>query len=171
MVGKFPMCFLFTEIQPEKIDVNVHPAKTEIRFSDERKIFELFYYAAKGALNTGDNKRPDVKLKSERDILKKPQEEIRQLEIKAEPVKPQTKLPTMLRDTTSVFENFLTKTDAKPCDAKERVVSADKPFAQFAQQQREKPKADISVAFEEKNDVPQKEDRLSFVEEIKTELW
>ena len=169
MVGKFPMCFLFTEIQPEKIDVNVHPAKTEIRFSDERKIFELFYYAAKGALNVGDNKRPDVKLKSERDVLRKPQEEVQQLEIKAEPIKPQARTPVMLRDTTSVFENFFAKTHTQPSDAKEKVIAADKPFAQFAQQCKEKPKADISVVFEEKNDVPQREDKLSFVEEVKTE--
>lgn len=169
MVGKFPMCFLFTEIQPEKIDVNVHPAKTEIRFSDERKIFELFYYAAKGALNMGDNKRPDVKLKAERDILRKPQEEVRQLEIKAEPVKPQVKPQTMLRDTTSVFENFINKSEEPSVEAKNKVIATQRPFAEFDRQQREKQQADISVVFEEKNITSPKEDRLSFVEDIKTE--
>ncbi len=168
MVGKFPMCFLFTEIQPEKIDVNVHPAKTEIRFSDERKIFELFYYAAKGALNMGDNKRPDVKLKSERDVLRKPQEEVQQLEIKAEPVQP-TQHTAILRDTSSVFNNFIKKVDAPPAEAKSSAVSSEKPFAQFAQQQKEKPKADISVVFEENKNVPEKDVKLSFAEEIKTE--
>ena len=169
MVGKFPMCFLFTEIQPEKIDVNVHPAKTEIRFSDERKIFELFYYAAKGALNMGDNKRPDVKLKAERDILRKPQEEVRQLEIKAEPVKPQVKPQTMLRDTTSVFENFINKSEEPSVEAKNKVIATQRPFAEFDRQQREKQQADISVVFEEKNITSPKEDRLSFVEDIKNE--
>lgn len=169
MVGKFPMCFLFTEIRPEKIDVNVHPAKTEIRFSDERKIFELFYYAAKGALNMGDNKRPDVKLKAERDILRKPQEEVRQLEIKAEPVKPQVKPQTMLRDTTSVFENFINKSEEPSVEAKNKVIATQRPFAEFDRQQREKQQADISVVFEEKNITSPKEDRLSFVEDIKTE--
>lgn len=82
MVGKFPMCFLFADISPEKIDVNVHPAKTEIRFSDERKIFEVFYYAARSALSKGDTLRPDVKLKSEKDIFRKPHPEVQQLEIK-----------------------------------------------------------------------------------------
>ena len=46
MIGKFPMCFLNVTIAAEKVDVNVHPAKTEIRFSDEAKIFEVIYYAA-----------------------------------------------------------------------------------------------------------------------------
>lgn len=170
MVGKFPMCFLFAEIQPEKIDVNVHPAKTEIRFSDERKIFELFYYAAKGALNAGDNKRPDVKLKSERDVLRKPQETVQQLEIKAEPA---PSLPSqrvaVLRDTTSVYNSFIQKTDEPLTDVKEKVIATDKPFAQFVQQQKEKPKADISVVFEENNNVTEKEAEPVFVQNFKSE--
>ena len=170
MVGKFPMCFLFADIQPEKIDVNVHPAKTEIRFSDERKIFELFYYATKGALNAGDNKRPDVKLKAERDVLRKPQEAVQQLEIKAEPVQaPIPQRTAVLRDTSSVFNSFIQKTDESPIDVKEKVIAADKPFAQFAQQLKEKPKADISVVFEENNSMPEKEAKPVFVQEFRAE--
>lgn len=62
MVGKFPMCFLFIDIPPEKVDVNVHPAKTEIRFSEDTAIFEAIYYAAKSALNLGDTERPGIVL-------------------------------------------------------------------------------------------------------------
>ncbi len=158
MVGKFPMCFLFTEIQPDKIDVNVHPAKTEIRFSDERKIFELFYYAVKGALNMGDTKRPDVKLKSERDVLKKSSEEVQQLEIKTENVKPEFKQTVILRDTSSVFNNFSKTTQESLRDVKNKVETVDKPFAQFVRQQEEKQQPNISVAFEEKNNVLHKEE-------------
>lgn len=60
MVGKFPMCFLNITIPAGKIDVNVHPAKTEVRFSDEKTIFEAVYYSAKSALAMGDNARPTV---------------------------------------------------------------------------------------------------------------
>jgi DNA mismatch repair protein MutL len=63
MVGKFPMCFLFLTIPADKLDVNVHPAKTEVRFSDERAIFETVFYAAKSALAKGDTLRPSVELK------------------------------------------------------------------------------------------------------------
>ncbi len=62
MVGKFPCCVLFINVPPETVDVNVHPAKTEVRFSDERKIFNAVYYTVKNALNAGDT-RPEIKIK------------------------------------------------------------------------------------------------------------
>ena len=47
---KFPVCALYISILPSSVDVNVHPAKLEVKFSDERQIFEAVYYAARGAL-------------------------------------------------------------------------------------------------------------------------
>ena len=54
MVGKFPSCVLNISVDPSLVDVNVHPAKTEVRFSDERMIFNAVYYACKNALAAGD---------------------------------------------------------------------------------------------------------------------
>lgn len=54
MVGKFPSCVLNIKINPSLVDVNVHPAKTEVRFSDERAIFNAVFYACKNALAKGD---------------------------------------------------------------------------------------------------------------------
>lgn len=79
MAGKFPMCFLFIDIPPGKIDVNVHPAKTEIRFSEDSSVFEAIYYAAKSSLNKGDTERPEVILKEKKDILQKKTPDTRQL--------------------------------------------------------------------------------------------
>lgn len=54
MVGKFPSCVLNIKINPSLVDVNVHPAKTEVRFFDERIIFNAVFYACKNALAKGD---------------------------------------------------------------------------------------------------------------------
>jgi len=50
MVGKFPACVINISIPPETVDVNVHPAKTEVRFSDEKRIFSLIFHAAQSSL-------------------------------------------------------------------------------------------------------------------------
>jgi len=87
MVGKFPMCFLRINAPFESTDVNVHPAKTEIRFSDETKIFEAVYYAAKTAITKGDTLRPEVTLQGKRSILDEPaSESARQLSFSVKPV-------------------------------------------------------------------------------------
>lgn len=54
MVGKFPSCVLNIKIRPDFVDVNVHPAKTEVRFGDERKVTSALYFAVKTALETFD---------------------------------------------------------------------------------------------------------------------
>ncbi len=59
MIGKFPACVLFVEMPFETVDVNVHPAKTEVRFFDERRVFEAVYNACLSTLNA-DKIRPQV---------------------------------------------------------------------------------------------------------------
>ncbi len=54
MVGRFPSCVLNVHIPLDTVDVNVHPAKTEVRFSDEKRIFDAVYYAAKNAIDKKD---------------------------------------------------------------------------------------------------------------------
>ena len=82
MVGKYPACVLFIEMIPELLDVNVHPAKTEVRFSNEKAIFELVYYAAKNAISN-DASRPQAQLKSKpvSDILQPPIPEAEQADL------------------------------------------------------------------------------------------
>ena len=61
MVGKFPSCVLNITVPPHTVDVNVHPAKTEVRFSDERRVSSAVYYGVKSAIEELD-KAPQVDL-------------------------------------------------------------------------------------------------------------
>ena len=53
-IGKFGFLVLNLEINPQKVDVNVHPAKLEVRFEEESKVFKAVYHAIKDTLLKGD---------------------------------------------------------------------------------------------------------------------
>lgn len=55
MVGKFPACVLHLELPANAVDVNVHPAKTEVKFLNEKTVFDCVHYGVLAALN----KTPD----------------------------------------------------------------------------------------------------------------
>ena len=52
-IGKFPACVLFLKIDFDKVDINIHPAKLEVKFSGERQVFETVMYAVRNALSRG----------------------------------------------------------------------------------------------------------------------
>ena len=75
MVGKFPACVLKIQIAPGAVDVNVHPAKTEVRFANEKMIFNAVYYCAKSALQQGDTRvQATFQQKVNRQFMPKPAE-------------------------------------------------------------------------------------------------
>jgi DNA mismatch repair protein MutL len=61
MVGKFPACVLNITMPPELCDVNVSPSKTEVRFANDRAVFDVIHFGVKNAIMNADSRR-DVKL-------------------------------------------------------------------------------------------------------------
>ena len=62
MVGKFPACVLHLQLPANTVDVNVHPAKTEVKFLNEKAVFDCVHYGVLGALNKTTD-RPQVQFK------------------------------------------------------------------------------------------------------------
>ena len=111
MVGKFPSCVLFINVPPESVDVNVSPAKTEVRFSDERKIYEVIYYAALGAIRSNDV-RNQIKLDKKEPInefINRNKEPIKQTVMPENVTEVKLKIPGIVTSKEVSAEN-----EAKP---------------------------------------------------------
>ncbi len=87
MVGKFPCCVLFIDIPASLVDVNVHPTKMEVRFSNEKAVFSSIYYAVKTALAKGDT-RPEIPVKPAFNPYTPVQEKTEQVRINLRAEKP-----------------------------------------------------------------------------------
>lgn len=80
-VNRYPVVFLYMTIDPRQIDVNIHPAKLEIKFSDEKSIFDTVYNTIKNSLNNY-NLIPDIKLNNKNSVFKFNKENIVQEQAK-----------------------------------------------------------------------------------------
>lgn len=73
MTGKFPFFVLNIQLAPSLVDVNVHPAKTEIKFANEKEIYDIVYHGVKNAIY----RRPEIPVKEPEVAAEKPVFEVK----------------------------------------------------------------------------------------------
>ena len=112
MVGKFPGGILFITLPPELVDVNVHPSKIEVRFSDERAIFDAVYHSVKSALNESTALKQAVlpeKKPTFNDFIAKPQQDFKQTTVQEniafteKVLKPLSETPFVVNDVKTEY--------------------------------------------------------------------
>lgn len=144
MVGRFPACVLNIELNPAQVDVNVHPAKTEVRFANEKPIFDLVYYAVKTAI---ENDRT-----------------VKEVEFKENPIYRQESKSVYQNNDNKSFQakfDFFKKKDEPPSQqvikTKPREnfwqVEAPKPEYKIARDEKPKARVDINIEYEEPEEI------------------
>lgn len=144
MVGRFPACVLNIELNPAQVDVNVHPAKTEVRFANEKPIFDLVYYAVKTAI---ENDRT-----------------VKEVEFKENPIYRQEPKNVYQNNDNKSFQakfDFFKKKDEPPSQqvikTKPREnfwqVEAPKPEYKVARDEKPKARVDINIEYEEPEEI------------------
>ncbi len=112
MVHKYPFTVLHIEIKPELLDVNVHPAKMEVRMKREEEVYSFIYTTLREALNRREM-IPDISLSGKKKEKLRQEEKIEPFEVKRGGYgSPYTK-PKMLRESDNFFEKPRNMTKAE----------------------------------------------------------
>lgn len=131
MTGKFPGCVLHMTMDYSTLDVNVHPSKLEVRFTNERPIFDAVYHGVKSALLSGDNRSP---IKEE------------------EPIKPEILEKTARKVENEQLQFSYQPKAAKPVEKAEKISEKDLAIEETLKQESVQKNVELDNLEEDKNE-------------------
>ena len=145
-IGKYGVVVLNIEIEPNKIDVNVHPTKLEIRFQEEQKVFKAIYHSVKDTLLKGDLVK---------EVEREPVVEEQKLEVNQEPVK----LEENQIKTEQVVEPKVETEDIKKSGFKKKEKDADEFIENYSTNTLQEIFAEKSAGQPEEVEIPTQEQK------------
>ena len=125
MTGKFPACVLCLDIPPDLVDVNVHPAKIEVKFSNEKMVYESVYFAVKNAL-LQDNSPKELELENKKHFSNS---ELHQFNKTNSGVQTTLNIKQKSAESVNKTDNFTIKTYSKP---EEEFYRVEAPKAEYS---------------------------------------
>ncbi|MBP9988806.1 MAG: DNA mismatch repair endonuclease MutL [Ruminococcus sp.] len=161
MTGKFPACVLNIEIAAGAVDINVHPSKMEVRFANEKLIYNAIYYCVKTALQNGDTRvQATFKQVTAKQFMPQP--------VKGEQIKiqPEKKVDFW---TSVKAENYQNEAVKASKTVKPEPVYQEKIVLRDESKLRIEDESIDLLSFNEKKDEPKQEIKPVIKEEIKAE--
>ena len=132
MGGKFPACVLHLTVPAHLVDVNVHPAKTEVKFLQEKAVFDCIHYGVLGALNKTPD-RPQVQFSKPKENMSLQASPQTGVAIPSAPTSTPTKKDTFFRIMTpEEYKAFSQAMTQAPQPKQEKAVAAAVKVAETA---------------------------------------